>query len=219
MSEPTIPAHHTPEFYASTPRREERFVVKSVKDHGDSLEINMSTGWTFLRSKADLGRNIEVGEVLWQETIKLTQITGLRDANGWLFQLSDQDLADEARKFSEDIRRKDVERLELNRKKYWAWEEALPPWLRARIQRFRDAGGEKFLLEGWGYELIICQLADLFDRGLEDEAEKLSEEQGVSGNQWSCGKALAAGRKTQGDDYAVLVPAGISPITGSADYS
>lgn len=211
--------HHTAEYWADCPRRLEEFTVKSVKDHGASLEIHMSTGWTFGRSKAALGRDIAVGETLWQETIQLTRITGLRDRYGWLFHLTDQDLADEAREFSEKMQRDDVVRLEKNRKKYAAWEDALPPWLKARIQRFRDAAGEKFLLEGWGYELIICRLADLMDQGREEDADKLASDEGASGNQWSCAKALAAGRKEHGDDFAVRVPAGLSPITGSADYS
>jgi len=215
----TTPAHHTAEHWASIPRRLEWFEVKNVKDHGDSVEINQSSGWTFFRSKADLGREIRVGESLAIETVKLTQVTGLRDENGWLFHLSDQDLADEARKFSEDLHRKDVIRLEKNRKKYAAQEEELPDWLRARIQRFRDAAGEKFLLSGWGYELVICRLADLMDRGLDSEAEKLAGDEGASGNQWGCAKALAEGRREHGDDVAVRIPAGLSPITGSADYS
>lgn len=214
-----VPAHHTAEEWARRPRRLEPFTVKSVKDTGDGLEIHQSNGWTFHRSKADLGREIHVGERLELETVQLSQITGLRDAHGWLFRLSNQDLADEARQFSEDMHRKDVERLEAHRKEYWGWEQALPDWLRARIQRFRDAAGEKFLLEGWGYELIICRLAALFADGDEAAAEALAEEVGASGNQWDCAKALAAGRERHGDDFAVQVPAGLSPITGSADYS
>lgn len=105
------------------------------------------------------------------------------------------------------------------RKLYAQWEDELPDWLKARIQRFRDAGGEKFLLEGWGYELVICRLADLMDRGLEADAEKLSSDEGVTGNQWNCAKALAGGRAQHGDGYAAAVPAGLSPITGSADYA
>jgi hypothetical protein len=197
----------------------EAFVVEGVKDHGDSLEIRMSTGWTFIRSKADLGRDLSVGEQLEQETVQLTRITGLRDADGWLFHMSNQDLAEEARKFSEDMHRRDVERLELNRKKYWAWEEALPDWLRARVRRFRDAAGEQFLLSGWGYELVICRLADLFDRGLQEEAEQMAKDEGVTGNQWECAKVLAEGRSRHGDVFAVRIPGGLAPITGSADYS
>lgn len=117
------------------------------------------------------------------------------------------------------MQRDDVVRLEKNRKVYAAHEDALPDWLKARIQRFRDAAGEKFLLQGWGYELMICRLADLLDRGLEAEADKLAGDEGASGNQWECAKALAAGRVEHGDGYAALVPAGLSPITGSADYS
>ncbi|RFZ41358.1 hypothetical protein DAVIS_02627 [Mycobacterium marinum] len=218
MSEQT-PAHHTAEHWAQMSRHLEWFTVKGIQDRGDSVQINQSNGWSFLRSKASLGREIRVGERLALETVKLTQITGLRDASGWLFRLTDQDLADEARKFSEDLHRKDVERLERNRRLYAEHETNLPDWLKARIRRFREAAGEKFLLEGWGYELMICRLADLLDRGLEDEADKLARDEGASGNQWDCAKALAAGRKRHGDEFGSALPAGLAPITGSADYS
>lgn len=217
MSTSSIPAHHTAGYWAQMPRHLEWFTVKSVKDHGDGLEINQSNGWTFFRSKADLGRDIAVGESLALETVKLTQITGLRDEAGWLFHRSDQDLADEAREFSENLHRENVVRLEKNRKIYAEHEANLPDWLQSRIQRFRDAGGEKFLLDGWGYELMICRLAALLDAGDEPGAEKLASDEGASGNQWNCAKALAA-YHLRGDDIAVI-PAGIAPITGSADYS
>ncbi|WP_373234000.1 hypothetical protein [Mycobacterium marinum] len=204
MSEQT-PAHHTAEHWAQMSRHLEWFTVKSIQDQGDSVQINQSNGWSFSRSKASLGREIRVGERLALETVKLTQITGLRDASGWLFRLTDQDLADEARKFSEDLHRKDVERLERNRKLYAEHETNLPDWLK--------------VLEGWGYELMICRLADLLDRGLEDEADKLARDEGASGNQWDCAKALAAGRKRHGDEFGSALPAGLAPITGSADYS
>ena len=214
----TQPHHHV-EYWAQIPRSLEGFTVTAVQESGEHLTITGDHGWTFVRSKADLGREIRVGEELWLETVKLTQITGLKDASGWLFHLSDQDLADQAREFSEDLHRREVVRLEKNRQRYAAWEDGLPDWLKARIRRFRDAGGEKFLLQGWGYELIICRLADLFDRGLDTEAEKLASDEGVSGNQWDCAKALAAGRACHGDGYAAAVPAGLAPLTGSADYS
>lgn len=214
-----LPAHHTAAHWAAMRRNLEGFTVTEVRDSGDSLTITGDHGWTFGRSKVDLGRDIAVGDQLWVETVKLTQITGLRDSDGWLFRLSDQDLADQARQFSEDLHRKDVVRLEKNRKQFAEWESALPDWLKARIKRFRDAAGEKFLLEGWGYELIICRLADLIDRGCEDEADQLARDEGASGNQWECAKALAEGRARYGDRFATGCPAGLAPITGSADYS
>jgi hypothetical protein len=66
---------------------------------------------------------------------------------------------------------------------------------------------------------MICRLADLLDRGLDAEADKLVGDEGASGNQWDCAKTLARGRKEYGDDFGRQLPAGISPITGSADYS
>jgi len=214
-----IPPRHTAEKWASLRRRISDFTVKTVQDDGDHLRLQNQGGWTFSRPKADLGRTVQPGEHLQLETIGLSHITGLRGANGWLFRLTNQDLADEARKYSEELHRKDVARLEQNRKKWAEQEAALPAWLQARIQRFRDAGGEHFLLTGWGYELCICRLADLMDRGLDADADQLAADEGVSGNQWDCAKVLAAGRREHGDDFARQLPAGIAPITGSADYS
>jgi hypothetical protein len=216
----TTPPHHTAEHWSQRRRRMDDFIVERVDDHGDSLTLTSTDHSGFaLLSKASLGREIAPGEHLRLETVNGSQISGLRDANDWLFHMSNQELADQARKFSEDLHRKHVERLEANRKRYRQWESELPEWLQARIRRFREAGGEHFLLTGWGYELIICQLADLFDRDLHAEAEKLSEEQGASCNQLDCAKLLARGRREMGDEVALVVPAGTSPITGSADYS
>lgn len=216
---PEIPEHHTAAGWAKRPRRLQEFVVTKVQDSADHLTITGDHGWTFNRSKADLGRDISVGDSLAIETVQLSQITGLRDANGWLFHLTDQDLADEARQFSEDLHRKDVIRLEENRNKWAAQEESLPSWLALRIKRFREGGGEKFLLSGWGYELMIARLADLIDQGRKAEAETLAAMQGASGNQWECAEALVAGKAIYGDEFGAALPAGLSPITGSADYS
>ncbi|OBK22525.1 hypothetical protein [Mycobacterium asiaticum] len=211
--------HHTAEHWAKRTRSLDEFVVDLVEDHGERVRLRSTKGWGWMPLKADLGREIRVGEHLQQETIGLSQVTGLRDANGWLFRRTNQELADEARQFSEELHRKDVVRLEQNRKLYAQWEAELPAWLQARIRRFREAGGEHFLLTGWGYELMICRLADLIDRGLEAEADKLASDEGATGNQWDCAKALAAGRQRDGDEYAALLPAGLAPLTGSADYS
>lgn len=217
MSE--TPAHHTAENWAARPRSVEEFVVAKVEDYGDNVALTSTRSWGFMRPKADLGRTIAVGERLQLETIQASHITGLRDDNGWLFRVTNQQLADQSRRFDEDLRRKQVVRLEQQRKLYAEREAALPEWLQARIRKFREKGGEEFLLTGWGYELVICRLADLFDRGREAEADNLASDEGVTGNQWDCAKALASARKQYGDGPALSMPAGLAPLTGSADYS
>lgn len=215
----TTPAHHTADHWAQRPRSLNEFVVKSVLDSGDYLTLTSESGWGWMARKADLSREIRVGERLQQETIGITFVTGLRDDNGWLYRRTDQELADEARKFTEDMNRKDAERLEKNRAKYAEQERALPEWLQARIKRFHDAGGENFQLTGWGYELLICRMADLIDRGQEIEADQIASAEGASGNQWDCAKTLAAGRERYGDRFGTGCPAGLAPITGSVDYA
>lgn len=209
----------TASFWASLPRRCEEITITSVVDNGDSLTLTY--GWTFNRSKAELGRDIKVGDRFILETVQLTRITGMQDpvTGEWLFHLTDEDLAADHRRFLDDVRRRDAERFELNRKQWAEQEAALPEWLQARIMQYRNAGGERFLVSGWGYELMICRLADLLDRGLEAEADKLACDEGVTGNQWDCAKALARLRESNGDEVATQLPAGIAPITGSADYS
>jgi hypothetical protein len=212
-------SHHTAEYWAQYSRDLEDFIVKQVHDRGDRIELLSTASVGFARSKSELGREISVGERLQLETVALSRITGLRDAHGWLFHLTDQDLADEARRFSGDMHRAQVEEFERRRKDFAAQEEALPEWLRARINRFREAAGEKFLLEGWGYELLICCLADLLDRGKKTAATNLARDEGASGNQWDFATLLVGAHRESGDEGVATVPAGLAPITGSIDYA
>jgi hypothetical protein len=218
MTEST-PAHHTAECWAGRPRHIETSTIKRLTDHGERYEITGSSGWTFLRSKADIGRELHEGDVYDLETCWGSNITGMRMDGIWLFHLSDEDLAQKARDDSAGYELRLSEELDRNHRKYSQWEAELPEWLKARIQRFHDAAGDKFKREGWGYELVICRLADLHDQGRTEDADALAKELGASGNQWDCAKALADLRAREGDGVGVLLPAGLSPITGSADYS
>lgn len=213
------PPHHTAAHWATRRRDLEEHVVRAVTDRGDSWEFSTESSLGFIRSKNDVPREFKPGDTFELETVNLSQITGMRADGEWIFRMTDEDLAAQARKWSEDYERRLSEELDANHRKYSRWESDLPPWLQARVQRFHKAGGVDFKREGWGYELVICQLADLLDQGRDDDADKLADERGASGNQYGCAKALAALRKTEGDEVGVLLPAGLSPITGSVDYS
>lgn len=211
--------HHDAAHWATRRRAIDRCTVRECRDIGDSYEFLTTEGTGFIRSKADVGAQLQPGVVFELETIGFSQITGLRVGGVWRFRMTDEDLAAEARKFSEDLHRRAVETLEVNKAAWWAIEEKLPDWIRARINRFREAAGEKFLLEGWGYELVIAQLAVLYADSDEEGADELCSEAGASGNQVNLARALAEAHKQGRDDLVAVSPSGLGPITGSADYT
>lgn len=199
-------------------RSARRFPLTKLSS-SDTLEwITFQAGGEgFSRRAADLSRTPHVGDELFLETINYSLVVGLRDKDGWLFRQSDQQLGDER---AEQNRKWDQERrdtLEKCRGRWQEIEDGLPDWLQARLARFRTAGGEAFELDGWGYELTICQLAAMYLADDTDAIRELDGAAGCSGNQHSCAKALAELHR-RGDSID-RVPAGLSPLTGSADYA
>lgn len=217
----TKPTPDDIEFWENKPRSIDRITIKSLDDNGERITITTTGRGSFMRAKEQLGRELHVGDSFDLETVNYSQITGLRDLSGmWLFHYSNEDLLREHQQFVEDARRRRVVDLERNKELYAEWEEALPDWLKARIKRFRDAAGEQFLLEGWGYELAICRLAEAYAIDDADRVDELANQMGTSGNQHGCAKLLADLHKDGRDvDLAHGVPAGLAPLTGSADYS
>lgn len=201
MSERTIKSH----------------VVKEVRDLGDSWAFVTTDSTGFVRSKTDIGAPLQPGDGFDLETVNWSTITGLRVNGQWRFRLTDQDLEAEHEAMLEQIRRHRVEQLELNRKQWAQTEQDLPDWIRARITNFRTTGGENFLHAGWGYELVIAQLAVAYADG-DTAGEELAAELGPTGNQVSMARALAAAHLA-GDDEAIATSVSASmPITGSPDY-
>ena len=212
--------HHQARHWSDQHRSVTVYTVKKVTDLGDSWQFSTTDRTSFIRSKRDVPHEFHPGDQFILETIGWSNITGLAYNDGeWLFRLSDEDLAREAREWHEKCELELSERLDRNHRMYAQLENDLPSWLRARLARFHEAAGDKFKREGWGYELAICRLADLLDRDRKDDADALASELGASGNQWDCAQALARFRKQDGDEVAVRFPAGMAPITGSSDYS
>ncbi|MEG9248033.1 hypothetical protein V6S67_08045 [Arthrobacter sp. Soc17.1.1.1] len=200
-----------------TDRHEKLVTIEKVTHHGDGATLKMSDGWTML-SPVDSYHYAEGRQVV-REMYGFNWIGGLRlpDSDSWIFHRSDEHFAqadaDRRAKWDQEKR----ERLAENREDWQKREDALPEWLRSRLQRFHAAGGEEFELEGWGYELAICEIAVIYARngGVDDdEINQYGRVHGTSGNQHDCAKALAAHQ-----DEAARMPAGLSPLTGSADYS
>lgn len=202
------------------PRSLDTYTVKECRDLGDSYQFSTTDNTGFIRAKSDVGDQLQPGDRFELETVNWSMITGMRVGGTWRFRLTDEDLAVEARERSRHYEEQLTVQLEANMKQYWQWEQELPDWLRARIDRFRTAAGEKFLREGWGYELAIARLAVAYADDDKELVSRLDVEMGCSGNQHDCAKLLA---KLHNAGYApediTGVPAGLAPITGSADYS
>ena len=90
-------------------------------------------------------------------------VTGCRMGRAWLWRKADDALADERRVESARFAVDKAERLRDNREGWEAREAKLPAWLRDRIEFFRDQAGERFELDGWEYELVVAELAVLYD--------------------------------------------------------
>lgn len=177
----------------------------------------------FQRKVADLDPAIKLHANLevFIQTVKGTLVTGLWvPAVGWAFQLTNEQLAQQAQDYAAKLHMARVEHLRLNRELFEDTEASLPDWLKARIENFRSQNKATFELEGWEYELIVAKLAEGLDADMDaDEFKALAREYNASENQVRCAMALAAGRRQYGDEYALAVPAAMSPLTGKPDYS
>ena len=102
----------------------------------------------------------------------------------------------------------------------------LPDWIRPRITYFLETAGERFELDGWGYELVVAELTVLYFEhgkrylnGFYDTKviEDYRKEYGVSSNQVEIAKALAIHQIRQPGKMKGTISA-MSPVTGSIDY-
>jgi hypothetical protein len=205
-----------------TDRRPQHLTIDRV-DRSDSghVTLKLSSGWSFL-SPVDSDHYVEGAAVVF-ENFGPNYVGGIRPEGSeeWIFRRSDQHFEQLAAETQAKWDQEKRDRLATNRVDWEKREAALPEWARARLARFRAAAGERFEVEGWGYELIICELAVIYERNGnvdDDEIDQYARVQGTSGNQHDVARVLARVLARSQDD-AVLMPAGLSPLTGSADYS
>lgn len=204
--------------YAGRPRREQEYTVSKVGE--GSVEYEGGTGHGMFDA---LRGRIKPGDRVVMETVNFSMITGVRpaDSDQWFFRKTDDDLDREHREMMERFERERQERLAANRDEWQRRTDALPDWVRERIVSFQRSGGEKFEADGWGYELVIAELATLYtpDDGFADNdaVMDVARREGTSGNQHEFAKALAKAHHA-GQGLGGTVSA-LSPITGDADYS
>lgn len=187
--------------------------------------ITGSDGWTAIGPAA-------VAEVLTEGTAYGLESYGFNTIGGflvgteaehrWLYRRSDEEILGQ----QEEFRRHADERRREMLAKYqddWAAREAvLPDWLRARLAHFHTRGGESFRLNGWGYELAICELVLLYldaDLAESPAISAFATEHGTSGNQHSMALSIARAHRQAPKRTMAGTVSALSPLTGDSDYS
>lgn len=214
-----------------TDRHIEAVTVTKVEDGG---VVTWDNGWTFGGTPSEHHHRLVVGAEFIVETRQFSLVTGMatmfRDKRGnpvvdeWLWHKSDADLA---REHAEMVARHNRERetnLAEHRDDWTRREAALPSPLRRRLERYRANGGHTFDRDGWGYELVVCELAVLYAASAQEDTDAVMDYariNGTSGNQHDYAKALS--RLLTDDvadqDAAANSVSALSPITGDPDYS
>lgn len=198
-------------------RRLEPFTIKSLSGDGDWVTVTTTDSSGFGVRRSELRRPLREGGTYLLECVRWSQTCGIQEDGEWLWRDSDQDIARRDTEMRERFDRERRERLEVNRHDWERRSEALPDWLKARLRRFHDAAGEKFALDGWGYEIVVSELAWAYYDEDTERIEAIDREQGCSGNQHGYAKALAQLHRDGGDTANAV--AALAPLTGSADYS
>jgi hypothetical protein len=186
-------------------------------EYGWTLGLADSTGFAIKRERCGHWTP-KVGDVVQTECVQLSLIVGVRVNGRWVYRWTDEEVEADRAAWREAMTKEKAERLERERYELSQREAALPDWAMRRMRRFHDAGGHAFELDGWGYELHICELAAAMVAN-DAKAIQRHEEQ-ASGNTYACAQMLAKMVKEGREDEAATgVPAGLAPLTGSVDYS
>jgi hypothetical protein len=215
-------------------RREEEIVVKTARSYtidGEAMmEITTTKGSGFAYLVQGGMESIVDGETLILETRGASAITGLRyPGEDWFFHRSDEELETAYREMAASFRRRNEELLKESREDWAAREAALPDDLRARLEFFRERGGYEFEVEGWGYELTVCELAALYRQaGVDDEGaiiESLEVDayaglHGTTGNQHAVAKLIVEASNPLRPDRMEPkeIPGALTPLGVARDY-
>ena len=196
----------------------------TVKSNDNGVSTTEHTGFSL---GPDIDAQLPAGTKFDMETQNFSFIVGIRVDGRWIMRKSDQDIererAERSAKWEQDKR----DSLALNRVVYAAQEAALPEWVKCRIEHFHQTGGERFLVDGWGYELTIARLAIarlavayLASGGEDDdEVNRISHEEGTSGNQHEVAKWLARMHATDPDETLAGTISGLTPLTGDPFFN
>jgi hypothetical protein len=185
----------------------------TVTEVGDGRVV-LDGGWSWPGSL--FPDDVAVGEMYIVQSVKgSTPRTVARVVS----HKTDEDLDREHEEMVAGFKRDRDRLLEEHREEWTAREKALPKPLRDRLANFREKGRD-FDSDGWGYELVICELAVLYSRsGGEDTDEIMAyaHEQGTSGNQHDYAKVLGRMLSDEPEQVGTTVSA-LSPLGSGAYY-
>lgn len=212
-------------FDADGRRRIEQVMITKIHDKA----VIVDSGRTFGGVPEEHFSELHLGELYLVETVQGSMVVGWAAADGsqedgrrWLWRKSDQQLEAEHKTMVEGFERQHREMLEANREDWTRREAALPDWARARLESFRAEAGEKFDIDGWGYELVVSELSVMYVESNLAESEVVTffaRAEGTSGNQHDYAKALARARIEDPEFNSAGTVSALSPLTGSAGYA
>lgn len=177
-----------------TKRRLEKHVVKSVGEGSVTWDDNSGHG-----VPPYVVPELIVGGTYYLELYKFNDIGGIMRENGeYLFHRSDEYFAQRLADYLSEAKARQEKNYLDNKNDWLKRTYALSPRYRDRLDRFINdpEKGEEFRTQGmgWGYELIICELAQMYEKsgGVDnDEIMDYARQHGTSGNQHDCAKAWA----------------------------
>ncbi len=200
-------------------------IIKNSSDKGVDFEGGSGT-----MPSAEIRALLKPGMQVGVEIVQGSMIVGWLIDGQWHGRKTDEELDAEHAEWQKKWRQEKIDRLEENREAWTAREAALPAWLGDRLATFREKGTD-FELEGWGYELVICELAAAYAEQGEEilgkdsfsvvdspAVKKISEEQGTSGNQHGMALALAQAHLEDPERSMGGTVSALSPLGSGAFY-
>lgn len=177
-----------------TKRKLEKITIKSVD--GNSLTTTEHSGFGLPEWVAPM---LKAGDEIFVEFYRFNDIGGLMKPDGeYLFHRSDEYFKEKLEEYLEASRKRAIKWYEDHKEDLEIRTEALEPRYKARMRRFLNdpERGEEFRKEpmGWGYELTICELAQLYteSEGADSpEVNDFAKKHGTSGNQHDVAKNWA----------------------------
>jgi len=183
-----------------TKRRLEEITIKEVGE--GSISTTDSTGFGV---PAHIISQINPGDTLYVELYRFNDIGGLMKPDGeYLFHRSDQYFTTKHEEWLKKHKQDLEDRYAANKDDWLKRTYSLPPRYRDRLDRFINDpdDGEEFRKEGmgWGYELVICELACLYEEhgfgdgtwdGEPQAIREYADKHGTSGNQHNVAQAWA----------------------------
>lgn len=204
--------------------------------------VNGSSGLTAI-APPELSAILTPGDQYAIETLGSTfgRITGWLFNGTWYGRKSDQQLNRERHQMVDDMIQRNYDEWLANRKDWNRRVRKLPKWAWVRINSFFISsartssmlGGRGmpsiFELNGLGYELVVCELAVLYDKAIDEigwspdedsepgDVLEYAKKHGTTGNQHSVARALVRAHR-DGHSLAGTISA-LAPITGDTDYT